>query len=263
MELYAQKKTPVIRWIILTLLLLIFAADLAAVILGYTADIDKMAMDYIVSIRDPFLTTVAKGITFMGDTKTIIGLALIFLIIPGRLKFGLPLTIAAGISGGIQTGLKYLIQRPRPDEAIWLIPEDGFSFPSGHSCTGLMFYIFMMILLRRLLIIRGHKGPAYLITCLFPILVIGIGLSRLYLGVHYPSDVLGGWVLASALLIIVVTLYDTYYPIKKRISYVSSSDWDLPKKHKPWRTPHYEPKEGEMIEFPKYRSKWRTPKKPE
>jgi membrane-associated phospholipid phosphatase len=152
--------------------------------------------------------------------------------------------------------LKEIIERARPDEAYHLVTASGFSFPSGHANTGIVFYLFLMILLRRYLILHDYKGIANAITLFFPLLTIAIGASRVYLGVHYPTDILGGWLLGSVLLIILVTLYDAFYPLKYRITYEQPA-WDAMRKKKDWRRPANRNRDEQLIEFPKNRSPWK------
>jgi undecaprenyl-diphosphatase len=263
MEIYVQKRTPVIRWILFAILALCFAADLFFVITGRIDFIDETVLTAFRNIQDRFVTIIAKGITFCANTTTLAGLCAILLILPTRVRFGLPLTLATGIAAGCQYLLKILIERVRPDEVHQLIDASGFSFPSGHSNAGLVFYLFLMILVRRRLILDEYRGAAYLISLLLPLLVIMIGASRVYLGVHYPSDVLGGWLLGGVLLIVFVTLYDAFYPIKYRVTYAAPPVWDTMRKKRAWRKPVNSGKETELIDFPKNRSPWKRAVLPE
>jgi undecaprenyl-diphosphatase len=202
------------------------------------------------------VTIIAKGVTFCANTSTIAGLCAILLILPTRTGFGIPLAVAAGVSAGCHHLIKEIVERARPDDVYHLVTVSGYSFPSGHANTGLVFYLFLMILLRRYLILHDYKGVAYLLTLFLPILVFVIGVSRIYLGVHYPSDILGGWLLGGALLIVFVTIYDAFYPIKYRITYAPPA-WEAMKKKRAWRRPANAGKDAQMIEFPKNRSPWK------
>lgn len=92
-------------------------------------------------------------------------------------------------------GLKKLYDRPRPD----LVPHGSYvyssSFPSGHSTLSAATFLTLAMLIASLEPNRGTKGMVFILAAL---LVLGIGFSRVYLGVHWPSDVLAGWSLGAA-----------------------------------------------------------------
>jgi undecaprenyl-diphosphatase len=219
---------------------------------------DLAAMQAAYGIRDDFLNVIAGFITHAGDTAVIAGICVVLVVLPTRVRFGIPAAGAAVVAGLVQYVLKRLVERSRPDEAMWLIPEDGYSFPSGHANASFVFYIFLMILLRRYFILGKSYGAANLVFVAMPLLVAAIGASRVYLGVHYPTDIIGGWLLGSILLIIIVTLYDIFYPVKYRISFDSPS-WEYTRRRRPWRKPQVSRPSDEMLDFPKNRSVWRRP----
>jgi undecaprenyl-diphosphatase len=262
MEIYTQKRSPIIRWIVLAVFVLCFAADLMLILTDRIGFLDEPVFIAFQNIRDRFVTAIAKGITFCANTSTIAGMCVVLLILPTRSRFGIPLSLVAGISAAGHHLIKEIVQRTRPDDVYHLVTATGFSFPSGHSNAGLVFYLFLMVLLRRYLIINDYKSVAHLITVFFPILVVAIGVSRVYLGVHYPSDVLGGWLLGGVLIIIFMTIYDKFYPIKYRINYAPPA-WDTMQKKRAWRKPVNSGKETPLIEFPKNRSPWRRAVLPE
>lgn len=89
--------------------------------------------------------------------------------------------------------LKLVVGRPRPRLWPWLLPTFGYSFPSGHSVAGAAFYPFLGWLLLR----SRHLGLAGYALGLMVAAFVGVG--RMYLGVHWPSDVVAGWTLGVAL----------------------------------------------------------------
>ena len=97
--------------------------------------------------------------------------------------------------------LKHIVQRPRPTEHR-IIDESGYSFPSGHSMVSAAFYWFLIYLIYKN--IKNKYLKCSLITVL-SLLIIMIGTSRIYLGVHYTSDVLAGFLVAISYLIIFIT----------------------------------------------------------
>jgi undecaprenyl-diphosphatase len=231
------------------------------VINNRTDVIDQEILDNIALYRDSFLTTVAKGITFLSDSTTMIGICVVLLILPTRWRFGIPLTIAVGCASVGHYLLKHLFERARPDEAMRLVEVSGYSFPSGHSNAGLVFYLFLMILLFRYFRLRGYKAPAIIVSILLPILVFFIGFSRLYLAVHFPTDIIGGWLLGGIFLIIIVTIYDSIYPVKYHLGEITTDEWGMMRKRKPWKKPQVVAKDADVVDLPKNRSAWRPPAK--
>jgi undecaprenyl-diphosphatase len=257
MEYYSQKTNSNAKWIVLIVLAALFVADLWSVLSGFSKSFDLDVMQFAYSIRDDFLSVIVEFITRAGDTVTIAVICAILAVLPTRVRFGIPAAGAAVVAGLSHYVIKHLVERARPDEAMWLIPEDGFSFPSGHANASFVFYLFLMILLRRYFIIGGSYGAANLVSVAMPLLVAVIGASRIYLGVHYPTDIIGGWLLGSILLIIVVSLYDNFYPTKNRITFDAPS-WEYARRRRPWRKPSVNQAE-ELIDFPKNRSIWKRP----
>jgi len=106
--------------------------------------------------------------------------------------------------------LKNFFSRPRPS-VLWLVEETGFSFPSGHMMAATMFYglcIYFLFLSHQK---RFIKVIGYLFFCSFILL---IGISRIYLGVHYASDILGGFLVSLCLLCFGIFFYQSMYSIK-------------------------------------------------
>lgn len=108
-------------------------------------------------------------------------------------------------SAAINTGLKMIFHRQRPLDM--LINETGYSYPSGHSFVSIVFYGFIIYLIINSKI---EKKKKYIITGLLSLLILTIGTSRIYLGVHYPSDVLGGFAGGLLYLLIFIKIYRKY-----------------------------------------------------
>lgn len=133
---------------------------------------------------------------------TVVTLALVGYFIYKR-DYLKSLLVAIGVGGAtaIAFGLKALFERPRPDLWEWIVVETNFSFPSGHATAS-------SALALCLVIIMWQTKWRYLVIVLASVYVILVGLSRLYLGVHYPTDIIGGWLLSVALVALVTaTLY--------------------------------------------------------
>ena len=121
-----------------------------------------------------------------------------------------------------------------------------------------------MILLGRVLILQDNRLAATLLRILLAIFAALIGVSRLYLGIHYLSDVVGGWLLAGVILVITFALYDNIWPQKWRVTYSVTAWAAMPRnaeKKRKWRLPSKKKAPAAMIQFPKKRSAWRMPKR--
>ena len=84
-----------------------------------------------------------------------------------------------------------------------LIEEDGFSFPSGHSMLAIGIYGFLMFLIYKSNLEKKYKT---ILMTLLTIIIVVVGLTRMYLGVHYPSDIIGGYLIIGAYLIVFISI---------------------------------------------------------
>lgn len=164
----------------------------------------------------PYFTPFVVAFSHLGDTIFELAITLVAsLILHFKFnKFELArwffLTNMLGL-GLIQFTIKYLLQRPRPDMLPHLTIAGSYSFPSGHALGSILFYGSLSLLLFILWPDSSFTRSLPYFTCLLACL---LGLSRLYLGVHYLSDVLAGYCLGASCLI--VSLY--YLPKAKRAS---------------------------------------------
>lgn len=161
----------------------------------------------VYSLRETALTYIFIAVTYSANWQTITLICLFLLLYkPTRKPYGLLLTIAAIVSSGLYLALKELFKRVRPDETLWLISETGYGFPSGHSMTGLVFYGLIIYLVNTRM---KNEKAANLITVFLCVLIFLIGFSRIYLGVHYPTDVLAGFCMGAALLFFILNTRNT------------------------------------------------------
>lgn len=166
-------------------------------------------------MRSDDLTTVVKAVTYLGNWQTTIIIAGILILHPKtRTKIGLPAAIMAVISVVTYSILKLLFNRPRPDKALWLVVQHDTSFPSGHSLNCLVFYgaIFYLIFIGAYR--TKYRAP---MLVFLSILILSIGISRVYLGVHYPTDIVGGWSLGIFLLMLFSFWVDRNNRVNTRI----------------------------------------------
>ncbi len=173
---------------------------------GKITSSDLFLLNKVVSLRTPLLNKVFTAITHCGDVVTMSALGLALLIIPKtRHKIGIPYTAAAMSSTFIYNILKILFARSRPDESLRLVEQFDFSFPSGHSMNCLVGYGLLIYLIRKYC---GDRKTANILTVFLSSLIVSIGSSRVYLGVHYPSDVIGGWSLGLSVLFMALIILD-------------------------------------------------------
>ncbi len=166
------------------------------------ADIRVANLLYV--FRDAELIKTFLWITLLAKWQMIVSFATIASILLWLWKkrfYILPFGITIFGSYLFYTVSKIIIHRPRPDIAYYI--ENGFSFPSGHATMAVAFYGFLAYVL-----LREQKHWKRKTNILFwgLIFILGIGLSRLYLGVHYLSDVWGGYLLGSLWLIIGISI---------------------------------------------------------
>jgi undecaprenyl-diphosphatase len=143
---------------------------------------------------------------FGGDIYVAVGLmaVVIFLIAKQWYAEAIFLSGLLGAIIALVYSLKAVYGRLRPSLSH-LVDESGLSFPSGHASISIVFYGFLMLLICQRLYRRQVK---WAVRVLLGILIALIGISRIYLGVHYPTDVLAGWLLGGSLLLLVYPFYD-------------------------------------------------------
>ena len=198
--------TKKFKWIILFICLLMFIAILEDVFEKEIMKLDILGYGLISNIISDNITPIAILITNFGGAITLIGLTIIFLLIMKNKKMSFSILLNLVIVTFLNIFLKNIIQRPRPDD-FRLINETGYSFPSGHSMISMAYYGYLIYLIYKF--VKNKKLKTFLITFLC-ILILTIGVSRIYLGVHYTSDVIAGFVLSVSYLIIYTSIIKKY-----------------------------------------------------
>ena len=153
------------------------------------------------------LTMIFRGITRLIDLPVVISWAIILVAIFYLKKWKSESLLVAGnlsLAGILIVSLKHLYQRPRPD-ILHLVEEKGFSFPSGHSLAVTLLIGSLIIILSQRVKSTRLKLP---LQSLLGIYLVSVLVSRVYLGVHYPSDVLASLCLGLGILFIEFPFYD-------------------------------------------------------
>lgn len=182
--------------------IIFFLTALILVLSGHASSIDDPIRYAFYSMRHDGLNDVISIFTLAGNWQAIVAVCIIFLVIPyTRKSIGLPLSIGNTFVALTNNAIKHIIQRVRPDIALFLISEDGFSFPSGHSISSMYTYGLLLYF-----VLTKVKNTAWkiVLTIVLTVLTFGIGLSRIFVGVHYPTDVLAGWSLGALAVMVTV-----------------------------------------------------------
>lgn len=161
------------------------------------------------ALAAPWLVELARGFTFLGNTATrlVLGvLVVVVLLVRRAWRLSLFLSATALGGGGLDTLVKTIVDRTRPVLPDPIATAGGASFPSGHAMGAMVLYGGLLLVLLSLLPRPAH-GWAWALAGL---VVLGVGSSRVVLGVHYPSDVVGGWVLGLAWLATATVVFNVF-----------------------------------------------------
>ena len=165
--------------------------------------IDTKVYSFIASnIMNDELTLILKAITELGGVAfTVLAGVLIFMFCKKNRWF-----ITFDLVGVtlVNQVIKHIIRRPRPN-VLRLVEESGYSFPSGHSMVSMAFYGIIIYLVYKNV---SNKYLKWILIILLSLLILSIGFSRIYVGVHYFTDVVGGFFLALAYLIVYIYIYN-------------------------------------------------------
>ena len=148
------------------------------------------------------------AVTHLGDTRTLVLLCFavaLWLVLARRPALALGWVVAVAGNGALNSGLKLLFERARPLRADGQVLTDGFSFPSGHSSGSMVAYGMLAYLGLRLLPARWHLAGVLLAGTL----ALTVAASRLFLNVHFASDVLAGLASGTAWLTLCIVALET------------------------------------------------------
>ena len=196
------------KLIILLICVVILVAIMEDIFEKETMFIDLFIYKLIVlSMRNNILTSVFRVITNLGGAYCLIIIAILCAIFIKNKKIAFAIPINLILSTILNLVLKNIVERPRPI-GYRLIDETGYSFPSGHSMISAAFYGLIIYFIWKN--VKNTKLK-YISCILLALLILLIGISRIYLGVHYASDVLGGFTISIAYLIIFTSTFKAIY----------------------------------------------------
>ena len=158
--------------------------------------LDLAAVQLLHRLGTDDVTAVATGITDLGATKSIFLVAAVAagsLALRGFWHGAVTVAVSVTATQAIVHGIKAIVARGRPPEASAFVDAAGYAFPSAHAASGVALYgLLALFLLRRL------RGNVRIAAGALALLGVGsLGLTRVYLGAHYPSDVLAGWLVGA------------------------------------------------------------------
>jgi undecaprenyl-diphosphatase len=183
----------------LTISVLLFAAVTIAVLLGLTDGVDATVRAAVNSLASPSLTALFEAVTFFGSAAfiyTATGVTAVVLWFAGRRPAALHLVAVMAAAAILNNVVKMSIARERPEAFFGDLPE-SYSFASGHALFSACFFPVTAGL------VAADLPKAWQRACILisaTVIIGGIGLSRIYLGVHHPTDVIAGFALAAMIV---------------------------------------------------------------
>jgi undecaprenyl-diphosphatase len=174
---------------------------------GDVGAMDNAILLAVAKTRTPWLTIAAIDVTALGSITLVVLFSVFTLVVllVLRDRLGAFQLLAASAGAGILTIVtKDIIERTRPEQAQQLIAVSGFSYPSGHSLSTSALYITIAIIACQYV---QHSGARAAIFLAVAVVLVMIGASRVYLGVHYATDVVSGISLGAAWALVLAGLF--------------------------------------------------------
>lgn len=207
-----MKRIKILLIILPIILFILLAISIKA---GTILNIEENFYFNLIENKTESFTTIMKMITHMGDPISIIIICFVlFIFSKTRIRFAIPLSMAIIVSTLSNLFLKELFARERPD-ILRLVNETSYSFPSGHSMANSSLYMMAILLINAYIKNKKVKLPLIILFAVLPVL---IGISRVYLGVHYIGDVIGGFLLGITISIMLFAYWKKVYINKKHES---------------------------------------------
>ena len=184
--------------IVTALILMIFIIYTILVKLNVFLKLDEMTESFIIGIRNDKLTGFMETITNLGGGYALVSTTIVIILVAIIKNKRLPLHTMTNLACiyALNTLLKIIIRRPRPTGEI-LVHASGYSYPSGHAIVSLVFYTFIAISMCERIKNIGLKVTIRIALFILPLV---IAFSRIYLGVHYLTDIIGAYILGFAYL---------------------------------------------------------------
>ena len=189
------------------------AAILALASVYATFPGDEWALRELKQLRTGWLDDLAVAVSTLGQGGTGWGLAVPWVPL-AALAAGLAMRrwadavflAVSTLAPVVNLGIKELVERPRPDMDLWLVMETGFAFPSGHAVFAAAFFGALMVPLVRWPCLARRPVLRLALQAALALLILAVGFSRVYLGVHWPSDVIAGFLFGGLYLLLLASV---------------------------------------------------------
>lgn len=165
---------------------------------GVVVQTDHRVLRWVVEHRSAWMTSIMRTVTVLGDVRAVIlvgAVAVVLLVAAHRRALAVALVVSSAGAWLLVNVTKRLVERPRPPEVFRLVYARGWSFPSGHAGQAAAMYLAIAVI--AWIVLRDTR-IRWVVAVTFGTLALAIGSSRVYLGVHWLSDVVAGWSLGLA-----------------------------------------------------------------
>lgn len=200
-----------LKWIIALVSLILFFLIIRSIYRESIITFDNFYYDNIRVLISDRMTFFVKMVTSLGSAIALISLTVLIMLIFKNKKYGILTGVNLLVIFLFNLLLKFIFARPRPID-INLIEESGYSFPSAHAMVSTAFYGFFVYLICKT---KLSKKLKWFYSIILSILIIFICITRVYLGVHYASDVFGGVLLSIAYLVLFTSIISKYLSNEK------------------------------------------------
>lgn len=190
------------RGIILATAIALLAALWLMMMVSGTGTLDQAALAWLYSAEQPQLRDFLRYFTLLGNWPAVVGVsvaAALWLLATGHRRAAILLLGITLIGRMLVEGMKLGVQRSRPDATDHLVEVYSLSFPSAHAANSMILWLTIALLLP-----QRKWRPAAVAAAL--LVSFAVGISRPMLGVHWPSDVIGGWAFGAAWVLVMVDL---------------------------------------------------------
>lgn len=187
---------------ILITLIIFLIVDIILILTGFMESVDSLVYEFIFSFNSIPLTNIFRIISTLASTKMVVlyNLIIIIVMIIRKSDKLLLVPIASMVSAIINNVIKIIVARERPGINP-LVIETTYSFPSGHSMISILFFGTLLYIINR----EDYKYKK-VFNIIIPAYILMVGISRIYLGVHYFSDCISGYLIALIILIILTMI---------------------------------------------------------